>query len=668
MNRGCKILGVALLSITLLAACREQAGIVQGELSEQTAGGTAGAAAGGEGATVSSGSGTVEQAVGGGGLGVQSVLSSAAELAAIEADDTAVAWSSEAAVAIRLSGATAVADGAGVTVESGTITISAPGTYMISGKLDDGQLVVDCAVEGTVRLVLNGVDMTSSVSAPIYVKQADKTIITLAEGTVNTIADAQAYVYPDAATDEPNAAVFSKDDLTINGEGKLIVQANYNNAITSKDDLKITGGEFVITSADDGLLGRDLLAITGGSFTIQSRGDGLKSSNEDADKGNIAITGGSFVIEAGSDGMQAENALLIDDGTFTITTAGGSAARLADDASSAKALKAGVGVYVFGGTFKIDAADDAVHSNGDIAITGGEFAIQTGDDAVHADGSVAVSGGMLDITRSYEGIEGANIEISGGDIRIVASDDGINVSVSDDAEAASGVQAGRGGQPRVLSGHALTIAGGYVYVDAQGDGLDSNGSIVMTGGTVIVNGPTGNGDGALDFDGTFEHSGGILIAAGSAGMPQSPTAESSRQSGIMMTFPQVQAAGTIVRIEDTFGNDIVTFAPSKPYQTIYISTPDLTGGASYTLYSGGASTADAVNGLYSGGQYTGGTRMVQFELSSVVTWVNESGVTAAGMGMPGGFGGGNPNGGSRGGRGSGAGAGAGRMAPPSMQQ
>jgi len=573
------------------------------------------------------------------------------DLVTFDDEDYAADWSADTPMAIALSGTEATITGTGAEAKDGMVTITAAGTYVLSGKLSEGQIVVDVQDKGTVRLVLNGVDIHDSDSAPIYIKEAEKAIITLQDGTENIVTDGTAYVLADASADEPNAAIFSKADLTINGTGKLSVTGNYNNGITSKDDLKIMAGTIQILAHDDGILGRDLVAVVDGSITVKAEGDGVKATNDtDATKGIIAIAGGEFDIQAGADGIQAETTMLIDGGTYTIVTGGGNvngevhveerggprgmattteATTSVEDAESksTKGLKTGGDLIINNGIYTIDSADDTLHSNGNIAINGGEIGMATGEDAIHADAQVIIAGGKVHITKSYEGIEGTTITINGGEVHVTASDDGTNAS-------------GENGS------NQLNINGGILYVDSAGDGLDANGSVKMTGGTAIVNGPTSSGNGSLDYDGTFEMTGGILVAAGSTGMVQAPSEDSSQYS-IVMSFPQTQAAGTLVNLVDSTGNSIVTFAPSKEYQAVAISSPDLKEG-SYVLSSGGSSTGSEANGLYADGIYEGGTKVVEFDITKSVTWLNELGVTTAVEGHGGGGGGMRPGGGMRG--------------------
>ncbi|MCM3784820.1 carbohydrate-binding domain-containing protein [Neobacillus mesonae] len=706
------------------------------------------------------------------------------DLITFDEDDRSTEWSTEDAVTIELNGTSAQINGAGAEAADGSVTITEPGTYVLSGTLNDGQIVVDTEEEALVHLVLNGVDITDSDSAPIYSKGAGKTVITLADGTENKVADGKTYSFEDETSDEPSAAVFAKNDLTINGTGSLSVTASYKDGITSKDDFKLVGGTITIDAADDGIVGRDRLAAEAGTVTIKAGGDGMKSTNdEDEDKGIIAISGGTFDIEAENDGIQSEKSLLIDGGTYTLATGGGSAnaevktesdqgpgmgrmngdggmmrgdwngesapaapsdtANGTDDtagtanatsakasstvvtaavtnmsgstttdaaasdaqdtisteteSTSAKGIKAGGDMIINGGTFTIDSADDAVHSNQNISISGGNIGIASGDDAVHADALLAISGGTIDITESYEGLEGADITISGGEAHVIASDDGVNASGTDaetttdttagateassaaeapaappeattsastegtaqstgtedsqsstanpsaptDSGAANGNRPPGGFGGGGLEGNqnaSLTISGGLLTVDAGGDGVDSNGAITMTGGTVIVNGPTNNGNGTLDYDSTFDMSGGYLIGAGTSGMAQA-VSDDSGQLAIAMTYTDTQAAGTLVHLEDSEGNTIVTFEPSKDYQYVVISSPDLEKGKTYTLYSGGTSTDNVADGWYKNGNYEGGTEVVSFELGeTATTWLNESGVTTGNTN--GGFGGG----------------------------
>ncbi len=587
-----------------------------------------------------------------------------------DAEDTDASWDDATATRITLSDTGITVEGSGATAQGSGVTISEAGTYVLAGDVSDGQVAVDSPGDGLVHIVLAGVDVTCADSAPLYVANSDKTVITLAPGTQNSLTDGANYTYPDAETGEPDAALFSKDDLTINGSGALTITGNCKNGIVSKDDLRITGGDITVTAVNDALKGKDLIGVTGGVFHLTAGADGLQSSNDgDAEKGYIYLEGGVFTITAGTDAIEAQTTLGISGGDFTLTTGGGSAnssrqagqpgndwgrwgggprgttsdvtsdttaaadpaagdgasgdsgttsgsTATASTGTSAKALKAGTGVFVSGGGFTIDSSDDAVHSNGNVAISGGVFAISSGDDGIHADADLHIAGGEISIALSYEGIEAAVMTVDGGTIRVVASDDALNVAGGADGSSVNG----RAGQNAftVNENNRLYLNGGHIVLDSGGDGLDCNGRVYMTGGTVVVNGPVNDGNGAVDYLGEFTVSGGFLVAVGSSGMAQAPS-ESSTQASIMVNFDQTQQAGTLVHIQGADGRDVLTMAPSKAFQSLVVCSPDLQQGATYTVSLGGNSTGTVTDTLYTGGTYSGGADYVSLTLADMVT-------------------------------------------------
>lgn len=635
-------------------------------------------------------------------------------------EDLDASWSESNSTAIALNGNTATVTGSGAAVKDSTVTISAAGTYVLSGTLTDGQIKVSAGKDDLVRLVLNGVTLANSTSAPIDSSQSGKTVIVLAEGTKNTVTDATEYQYENADSDEPDAAIFSKDDLTINGTGSLTVTGNYKNGIGSKDTLKIISGTINVTAANDGVKGRDAVAVKDGTITVDAKGDAVRSNNdEDTTKGWIAIEGGTFHITSTQDAFQAETILQVIGGTFTITAGGGSANAAAhqdqpggqgggfgggrpggsggfqpggdrssassgtdsgaasstnsgagtatknvavsaessttesqsaqqsnssgttsteEESTSTKALKGGSEVYLSGGTFQIDSADDAVHSNGTVIVAGGNLNISTGDDGMHADNALVIQDGTIEIAKSYEGLEGASVTISGGTIHVTASDDGINAAggSDDDTDSQDSFQAN--------DNNEIRFTGGYVVIDASGDGVDSNGNVVQEGGTVLVNGPVNSGNGALDFNGTYQISGGILVAAGSSGMAQAPD-EDSKQNSLSVVFTETQAAGTAVNIADASGKSILTFTPSKQFQTIVVSAPGLKQSSSYTVSTGGENSDTNEDGYAASGTYSGGTQLTKVTLSSARTVISSTGeeTTLSEMGGMGGGGGNRPD-------------------------
>jgi hypothetical protein len=539
-------------------------------------------------------------------------------------------WDSSASIQIHFNGNSITVDGEGATVDGSQVTITSAGTYSVSGSLAGGQIVVNTEDEGIVRLVLNGVDIRNSTSAPIYVQRAEEVLIVLADNTENHVSDGESYLFEDAEEDEPNAAIFSSGDLTIYGNGSLIVDANYQDGIASKDGLIIKSGTITVRAVDDGIRGKDYLIVKDGNITVDAQGDGLKSDNEeDATKGFVSIEEGIIQITSGGDAIHAQTDVLITAGEITLSSGGGSGSRFDVDAS-AKGIKALVSINIEGGAFTIDAADDAIHSNGGLTINGGTFVIASGDDAMHADSTLEVNDGDIRITDSYEGLESAVITINDGQFHVISSDDGLNVAGGMDGSGmnqgpAPGGGPGRGGGPGqdvfTYSGdNYLYINGGYVVIDAAGDGLDVNGAIEMTDGVVIVNGPTERMNGALDYDASFKITGGFLVAAGSAGMAQAPS-ESSTQASVLLNFDSTLRAGTLVHIQSAEGSEILAFSPTKDFQSIAFSSSALVSGSTYEVTTGGSATGTVQDGLYRDATVAAGDPYTSFTVSGMVTRV-----------------------------------------------
>lgn len=460
------------------------------------------------------------------------------------ARDLAQDYDANKAAMIQLLDSEIAAGTESVTVSGTTATITAEGVYVLTGTLQNGQIIVDAPKDAKVQLVLDGVTIHSETSAAIYVRQADKVFLTLAAGTENNLSSGDAF----EAIEDNNidAAVFSKDTLTINGAGALTVASPAGHGVAVKGKLKITGGSVRITAARHGATGKNGVYICGGTLDITAGQDGLHAENdEDTTRGMVVISSGSVRIAADGDGIDAGGTLEITDGDFDIVTGGGSqnapahqeergdrgwfgwqdsASNSAQDTASAKGLKASGSVTLTGGDFTLDCQDDAIHSNADVNIAGGTYQIATGDDGVHADENVATSGGTIAISASYEGIEGQCIEISGGKIDATASDDGLNAAGGDSGDDT------RRSFMQSSGNNELIISGGYIVIDAAGDGLDSDGNLTVTGGNVYVYGPESSNNGALDFDGTGTVTGGAVVALGASGMAQNFDDSSSQGS------------------------------------------------------------------------------------------------------------------------------------------
>ena len=538
-------------------------------------------------------------------------------------------YSESNSTAIIFSDQTITVDGSGAAADGSILTITQPGTYILSGTLSEGQVRVETVDEADVQIVLDGATITNSTGAAIYVKSANSATITLAEGTTNTLSDGEIYTFEDSE-DEPDATLFSKSDLILNGTGTLVIDANYAHAIKGKDDVTIAEGTYDITSVGDAIKGRDSLFISSGTFTIDAGGDGLQSTNEEEEgKGILTIESGTFTITAAADGIQAATNLQILGGDFTITTGGGSAnssttseawgtwgapteeaaTTTTEETTSAKGLKATGSLAISGGTFVLDTSDDALHTNDTIQITGGDFTIASGDDGIHADNTVTIDDGTIDINQSYEGIEATEITLNGGDIALTTSDDGINAAGGNDASAVSG----RPGESTFTStaegAGLLTINGGTLVVNASGDGLDSNGSIEMNDGTVIVNGPTDSMNGTLDYDSTFNINGGTLIGVGSSGMAMSPSSTSTQSFLFTSSIPL--AADEAIQITGPDGEVILTFEASTTAQSLVFSSPELVNGSAYTITTGGTVSGDSATGIYEDTSFSGGSSTVE---------------------------------------------------------
>ncbi len=553
--------------------------------------------------------------------------------------DKEIGYDDTSAVSIELSDSSASCDSRNVTIDGSTITITQEGTYVLSGNLSDGQIVVD-ADAAKVQLVLNGVDITKKSGSAIYVKSADKVFVTLADGTENKLTTSGTF-----ETDDDNnidAVIFSKEDITLNGKGSLTVSTEDGNGITSKDDLKITSGTYNITASGHGLEGKDSARIADGTITITAGKDGIHSDNtEDASKGFVYISGGKLDITSTGDGIDASNIVQVDDGEVNIVAGGGSANSTkthnmgpgggkggerpggdmpggekpsgdmpggekpsgdmpggekpggdmpggekpnstsdSSDTVSTKGIKADNNLYINGGTFNVDSADDSFQTNMAMTVSGGTFTISSGDDAMHADGALLVSDGSIDISKSYEGLEGITVTVDGGDIKIVSSDDGINAA-GDDTSVSS----------------LIEINGGTIYVNADGDGIDSNGNIKINGGELTIDGPANDGNSAIDIgDGANGYiNGGTVIAIGCAGMVEEFDT-SSEQAMINVQVSDDNISGEVV-LTDSDGNEIISYTPAKSYDCVQISSSMLKTGETYTLKAEDTTTSISLDNI-----------------------------------------------------------------------
>lgn len=521
------------------------------------------------------------------------------------------------AVKITLNKTTATVSGSGVKADGSTITITEEGVYIVSGTLEDGQIIVDASDSDKVQIVLDGVHINCKTNAAIYVREADKVFITLAENSSNTLGGGNEYTQIDDNT--VDGVIFSKSNLVCNGTGSLTIEADYKHGIVSKDDLVITGGTYKIAAADNGITAKDQIKILNGSFDIDAANSAVKAKNtDDAELGNIYIAGGIFTIEAEQDGFHATGSIVVDDGTITVNSGDDGFHAELDTVihggtilveKSNEGLE-GKRVVVNGGDITINASDDGINAansgdDGVNAINPGANAVGSGDDDSNAassnnDSSAAVnSGDDGSISGEADGKEPQQMPPdteNGSDMQPSQDFDPENApsdgnapqnfdpgNAPSDGDAPQKMQGGPGGGGN--SELYIKITGGTLTVSADGDGLDSNGGLLVTGGTTIVYGPTSDGDSALDYDGSAIATGGTLAAIGSAGMTES-FSEDSTQPVITYYCTETQSADTAITLTDSDGSALFTIAPEKAYASIVFTCSEMKLDATYTLTAG----------------------------------------------------------------------------------
>ena len=418
--------------------------------------------------------------------------------------DKEIGYDESESIEISLAGTSTSATDSSVVIEGSKVKITKEGTYVISGSLTDGSIVIEATDQDKIQLVLDSVEITSSDYAAIYVKEADKVFVTLASGTINTLSNTGEFVQTDDNT--VDGVIFSKADLTLNGEGSLVIETANGHGIVSKDDLVVTSGTYDITASGHGLAGKDSVRVANGKFAIQTDEDAIHSSNsEDAEKGYVYIADGTMQISAG-------------------------------------------------------------------------------DDAIHAETKLLIEGGDIDVASCYEGLEAITIDVLGGTINIVASDDGLNAAGGND-QSGSESGWGKGMMEDINEDAYINIAGGKLHIDAKGDGVDSNGSLFVSGGETYVVGPTNSGNGALDYAIDGQISGGVFVATGMSGMAMN-FGSSSTQGAILYNMQKTQAAGTAITLTDADGNVMFTYDAEREFNSVVLSCTGITTDATYTLTVG----------------------------------------------------------------------------------
>lgn len=522
--------------------------------------------------------------------------------------DSSSEYSEDKSVIIQLNGDSVSCNSSAVKVEGTTVTIAKKGTYILRGTLTDGSVIVSVGQNDKVQIVLDGVDIHSAGSAALQVARGDKVFVTLAKGSENTLSNGGSF------SDTVDGALFSKEDLSLNGEGGLTVESPVGHGIVCKDDLVVTGGTYAIRAAAHGIDVNDSFRMKGGSIRMDAGKDGIHAEdNEDAATGFVYISGGELDIEAEGDGISAALSMQISGGDISILAGGGykngashnsggwgdfmgggpggmggprpRATSTTDESStSMKGLKAKGGLLISDGNITLDSADDGIHSNGVAVINGGTIQIASGDDGIHADTDLTVTAGTIDISTSYEGLEAVNVRVAGGQISMVATDDGINAAGGTDSSGGGGrdqMFGGPGGHGGASNG-SIVIDGGDLYIQSSGDGMDANGYLEINGGKTVVCGPNSGDTATLDFDTSGTINGGVFIGTGSSFMAQT---FSDNQQGVL-ALQAGQSSGVTITVSDQQGNVLLTHTPKLEFSVFIFSAPELVAGQTYHVTIG----------------------------------------------------------------------------------
>ncbi len=503
--------------------------------------------------------------------------------------------------------------GHGAHAENGLITIAYGGNYTFTGQCSNGRIVVQADKKSKVNLIFDNASLSARNAPVVYVANGGNTTISTTKNSKNFLSSLGAFG-KEFIREEIDAALFSRDDLILDGKGEMTIFSESCHGVLSKDDLDLRGGVWSVEALWDGIRGRDSIELRDGSYSVRCGGDGMKSNNDlDADRGYITLSGGSVTIDAGEDGIQAFRSIHVTGGAFDITTGGGhgevrapavhapwirpgenddppDADELNEDEEllSRKGVKAGSSITLEGGSFRLDCRDDGVHCDGDISISGGEFVIESGDDAVHANESIVYANASLLVPLCMEGVEAQRVDILSGSLDITAVNDGMNAN----------------GLSRGVNMSSLAISGGQVKLHAQGDGIDSNGHIIITGGEVFISADPTDGNSAVDYGiengGDCTISGGTIVACGFSGMAEM-FSDASSQCSVLYTFEEALPGGTLVELLDERGNVLLSFAPENLFDCVIFSCPKLKVGSAYTIRALGSSyalTPESITGRY----------------------------------------------------------------------
>ena len=461
-----------------------------------------------------------------------------------------VTWDSSSEVTIDLSNPIATD---GVTVSDGVITITKAGNYKLTGTYE-GQIKVEAADSDMIRLILNNATITNSTGAAINVVEADEVVIYTASGTTNTVSDGSSY--SDTASGSPDAAIYSKSDLTLAGEGTLKVEGKYEEGIHTSDGLVIASGTLEVSAANTGIKGKDYVDILDGTVTVTASQDGIKATNDtDGNRGWVRLSGGTVNISAGDDGFKAERVLEISGGTLNITQA-----------------NEGIEVQyinILDGTVNVTSSDDGINASYSTTTT--------------TDSTTATS-----TNQSAQNRQNSAPQVPSGSAGQASAGGQAPSGTMGQPQAGGGM--GGGGTFEVVDA-TINISGGTVTVNANGDGIDSNGTATLSGGTLIVNGPFTGGNASLDTNGDLLLNGTTVTAANSGDMFEAPSTNST--SGyVKISNVSNLSSGTTVQVTDSSGNVVANYkVTNSSTALILVSRSKITKGESCTVYT----TTDSVD-------------------------------------------------------------------------
>ena len=468
-------------------------------------------------------------------------------------------WDSSSEVTIDLSNPTATD---GVTVSDGVITITKAGNYKLTGTYE-GQIKVEATSGDMVRLILNNATITNSTGAAINVVKADEVVIYTASGTTNTVSDGSSY--SDTASGSPDAAIYSKSDLTLAGEGTLKVEGKYEEGIHTSDGLVIASGTLEVNATNTGIKGKDYVDILDGTITVTATKDGIKATNDtDGNRGWVRLSGGTVNISAGDDGFKAERVLEISGGTLNITQA--------NEGIEAQYIN------ILDGTVNVTSSDDGINAS---------YSTTTTTDSTSTESASTSTTQTTQSKQAAQGnaAQGGQAPAGGGQ-----APSGSMGSGTTGQPPAGGGMGGGGGTFEVVDA-TINITGGTVTVNANGDGIDSNGTATLSGGTLIVNGPFTGGNASLDTNGDLLLNGATVTAGNSGDMFEAP-ATSSTSGYVKISNVSSLSAGTTVQVADSSGNVVANYKVTNSNTAlILVSSSKITKGQSYTVYT----TTDSVD-------------------------------------------------------------------------